>query len=210
MDRMKATESLVILLLVLIPVALLAVPLGVFLHSIRPTSCEFEMFGDSPHLQIPETPWVIDEWGQACGFGVSGGMEIRASNSTTQESQTILEFNDIVGDTKMTTDGPKTLVIIMPNRVDFDEVDTHLADVAITYKFTPKDDPDERANFRRWHRNPGDALARDWACRNIYAKMDSANGSFWNQFFGERYPANKVSPPVYCTDERSPGADEQR
>ena len=157
------------------------------------------MFGDSPHLQIPETPWVIDEWGQACGMRATGGMEIRAKNWITQESRTVLEFNEIVVAMSLTTVGPKTLVIVMPNRVDFDEVDTHIADVAIAYKFTPKDDPDERANFRRWHRNPGDPLARDWACKNIYARMGPANGPFWNQFFGERYPAN-ASSKLYCPE----------
>ena len=158
-------------------------------------ACSFEKFGDSPHLRIAGSPWVIDVWGQACGFGVSGGTEIRAVNDTNQETKTIATFGDIVSSITMSSNEPGSLTIELPNLVDLIDAQIQFADVRVIYKFTPFDDAEARTNFQRWKRHPDDPQGRRWACENIYKKMDQTNGSFWNRFFTE---VAGLSGETYC------------
>jgi hypothetical protein len=164
------------------------------------TACPFEKFSDSPHLRISQSPWVVDIWGQACGFGVSGGTEIRAVNENSQETRTIATFGDIV-DVKLNSDRPNSLTIMLPNLVDMMHPATQLGDVKVVYTFLPKDDPEARANFQRWTHHPDDPQARDWYCRNILAKMDPANRASWNAIIGQSHPADHAAEHRYCRDQ---------
>src|SRR5262245_1615904 len=155
----------------------------------RANACPFEKFADSPHLRIPRSDWVIDTWGQACGFGVSGSMEIRAVNEKTHQTDTIATLTDITT-VELTSEEPNLLIIKLPNLVDISSSTTQVGDVRIAYKFEPVDDPEARANFVKWKRHPNDAQARDWYCRNILAKMDPSNRSRWNAVLGQSYPAD--------------------
>jgi hypothetical protein len=167
--------------------------------SIDATGCPFEMFNDSPHLRIFQSPWTVDAWGQACGMGVSGGMEIRAINSDTHESRTVATFGDIIIIT-MSSDEPNSLTINLPNLVEMTEAATQIGDVNVTYKFEPYDDPEARANFQKWKRHPDDPQAREWYCRNIFAKMDASNRTLWNAVMGNSYPADHGAGHGYCPD----------
>jgi hypothetical protein len=174
-------------------VALLAqVPL-----SIDATGCPFEMFSDSPHLRILESPWTVDTWGQACGWAVSGGMEIRAVNSDTHESRTIATFSDIIVVT-MSSGEPNSLTVNLPNLVDMTDAAAQIGDVKVTYKFEPYDDPEARANFKEWSHHPDDPQAREWYCRNILAKMDPTNRASWNAIIGKSHPADHAAGRGYC------------
>lgn len=163
-------------------------------------ACPFEKFSDSPHIRIAQSPWMVDTWGQACGFGVSGGMEIRAANETTQETRTIATFSDITFPLTITSEEPNILTITLPNLVDMTDEVTELGDVKIIYKFTPKDDPEARTNFRQWKRHPDDPQARDWYCRNILAKMDPVNRTNWNEIIGKSFPAQPGAGHRYCPE----------
>jgi hypothetical protein len=160
-------------------------------------ACPFEKFADSPHLRISRSDWVIDTWGQACGFGVSGGMEIRAVNEETQQTDTITTLTDITT-VELTSEEPNLLTIKLPNLVDISSSTTQVGDVRIAYKFTPVDDPEARANFVKWKHHPNDPQARDWYCRNILAKMDPSNQSSWNAVLGQSYPADDSTERRYC------------
>jgi hypothetical protein len=160
-------------------------------------ACAFEKFADSPHLQISQSAWVIDTWGQACGFGVSGGMEIRAVNEKTQETKTIVTLNNITA-VELSSEQPNLLTIKLPNLVDISNATMQLGDVRIAYKFTPADDPEARTNFQKWKRHPDDPRARDWYCRNVLAKMDSDNRTRWNAIIGQSYPADGSTEQRYC------------
>ena len=174
---------------------------SVIVSTVRATACPFEKFWGSPHIQISQSPWVVDEWGQACGFGISGRMEIRAENETTHESRVIAKFGNIIATITISSDGPKLLTIKLPNLVDMTDVVTQLEDVKILYKFTPEDDPEARTNYQNWLRHPGDLQPRTWYCRNIFAKMYPANRATWNQVFGEKYPVENAPEPSYCPDQ---------
>jgi hypothetical protein len=164
------------------------------------SECAFEKFYNSPHIRISQTPWVVDIWGHACGFGVSGGMEIRAVNESTQETKTIATFGDMVVDLTLSSDEPKLLTVKLPNLVDIADQATRLDSVRIVYKFTPNDDPEARANFQQWTHHPDDPPARDWYCHNILAKMDPTNRATWNAIIGQSYPADHAAEHKYCPE----------
>ncbi|HEX3499818.1 MAG TPA: hypothetical protein VHT04_10895 [Stellaceae bacterium] len=169
------------------------------LTAIGAIACPFEKFGDSPQLRIMESSWVIDTWGQACGLGVSGGMEIRAENQITHEIKIIVALNDIIV-TTIASDKPNTLTVTLPNLVDIEEAATEFADVTVAYKYTPYDDPEARANFYHWKHHPEDPQARNWYCQNILAKMDPVNRASWNKIIGESYPSGEGSGRDYCPE----------
>src|SRR5215469_9101249 len=72
-------------------------------------ACTFEKFADSPHLKIKDTAWIVDEWGQSCDFGISGGMEIRAINELTHDTVVIVMLPDIVSPTKLVSESSDVL-----------------------------------------------------------------------------------------------------
>jgi hypothetical protein len=160
-------------------------------------ACPFEKFADSPHLRISRSDRVIDTWGQACGFGVSGSMEIRAVNERTQQTDTIMTLTEITT-VELTSEEPNLLTMKLPNLVDISSSTTQVGDVRIAYKFTPVDDPEARANFVKWKHHPNDPQARDWYCRNILTKMDPSNRSSWNAVLGQSYPADDSTDRRYC------------
>lgn len=162
-----------------------------------PKPCAFEKFSDSPHLRVSQSDWVIDTWGQACGFGVSGGMEIRAVNEKTQEMDTVAQLPDILT-VGMSSDEPNQLAITLPNLVVISSSKTQIGDVHIVYRFSPKDDPDARLNYQKWRRDPGNNQARAWYCQNILAKMDASNRARWNEIIGQSYPAPNSAERKYC------------
>jgi hypothetical protein len=164
------------------------------------TACPFEKFSDSPHIRVAQSPWVVDTWGQACGFGVSGGMEIRALNEKTQETKTIATLSDITVIT-VSSDEPNSLTITLPNLVDMTDAAAQFGDVKVLYKFTPSDDPEARTHFQRWKHHPDDPQARDWYCRNIFAKMDPVNRASWNAIIGQSFPANRAAGRKYCLEQ---------
>lgn len=160
-----------------------------------PKPCSFEKFADSPHLRVSRSDWVIDTWGQACGF-VTGGMEIRAVNEKTQETDTITELPDIptVG---MSSDEPNRLMITLPNLVVISSSKTQIGDVRIVYRFTPTDDPEARVSYQKWRQNPDNEQARAWYCQNILAKMDAINRASWNEILGRSHPAPNSAERKY-------------
>ena len=160
-------------------------------------ACPFETFADSPHLRISQSDWIIDTWGQACGFGISGGMEIRAVNEKTHQMDTIVTLTDITS-VELTSEEPNLLIIKLPNLVDISSSTTQVGNVRIAYKFTPVDDPEARANFVKWKRHPDDPQARDWYCRNVLAKMDPDNRARWNAIIGQSLPALDSTERIYC------------
>jgi hypothetical protein len=116
-------------------------------------ACPFETFADSPHLRILQTDWIIDTWGQACGFGISGGMEIRAVNEKTHQMDTIVTLTDITI-VELTSEEPNLLIIKLPNLVDISSSTTQVGNVRIAYKFTPVDDPARQSESRRSAHGP--------------------------------------------------------
>jgi hypothetical protein len=170
------------------PIQMLVIPTA--------TACPFETFADSPHIQISESFWIVDIWGQACGFGVSGGMEIRAVNERTHQTKTIASLGDI-HPIKMRSTEPKSLTVTLPNLVDMTDAETQFDDVKVTYEFTPHDDPEARTNFQHWKHHPDDPQAREWYCRNILAKMDRVNRASWNAIIGKSHAGGQK----YCPDQ---------
>ncbi len=161
-------------------------------------ACPYERFADSPHAHISESLWTIDSWGQACGFGVTGGMEIRAANEKTGETVTIVQLADIITNIAVSSNEPRSVIITLPNLVDVIASANEFADVKVSYRFIPYDDPEARSAFQNWKHHPDDPRARHWACENIYARMDSVNADFWNRFFTDRFSKELASDESYC------------
>lgn len=159
------------------------------------SGCPFEMT-DGSRVKVQGTPWIVDTYAQACGFGVTGGMEIRAVNEGTKETVVILKLND-VGTSEVTSESPGTVTIALPNLVDIAEAVPQFAEVKVVYRFTPYDDPQERASYQRWMHNPKDPQTRDWYCKNILAKMDATNRNSWNEIIGKSYPSHAPGE-TYC------------
>jgi hypothetical protein len=164
------------------------------------SACDFEKFGDSPHVKISGTDWVADSWGQGCGFGISGGMEIRAANEVTHESIVVLSLYEIADRVKLSSDTDRTLTIALPNFSDIAESKNEFADVRVIYKFTPRDDPEARQKYQFWKHHPEKAEARDWYCKTILAKMDPEYRKMWNSIIGQSYPAGGAAGAKYCAD----------
>jgi hypothetical protein len=182
-----------------LPAAVFICLAGLVVISLPSAACDFEKFADVQEIQIGQSPWIVGVWGEACGFGVSGGMEVRALNTRTQETKTIVAFGDIFAQIRLSSDEPNLLTITVPNRVDMQNATKEFDDVKVNYKFTPSDDPEDRANFQRWKHHPEDPQARNWACRNILAKMDPVNRESWNSIMGKSYPIDRVAGNYkYC------------
>ena len=127
-------------------------------------------------------------------------MEVRAAIEDTHETKTIASFGEITTKLAVRSDEPNVLTITLPNLVDMTDPATQFGDVRVVYEFTPKDDPEARANFQKWHRHPGDPQARDWYCRTIFANSDPAGRAVWNDVVGRMYSADHTGHK-YCPDQ---------
>jgi hypothetical protein len=67
------------------------------------------------------------------------------------------------------------LTVALRNLTDMSGQVAQFGDVGVVYQFLPKDDLEARANFQMWQRDPGNPQAREWYCRSVLAKMDSAD-----------------------------------
>jgi hypothetical protein len=133
-------------------------------------------------LPIPGSDWTVERWLAACGMGISGPIEIRAINS--KKEAVIVAVIDAPANTSLSINGSNDLVITLPNLVDIRDEKQDFGEVKVVYNFQPRDDPDERAKFQRFIRNPNDPDAKKWYCDNVASKMDAANRVSWSKIVG--------------------------
>ena len=160
--------------------------------------CPYDKFGNSPHLRIGGSPWIVDIWGQGCGFGLSGGMEIRAFNERTQATITVVELVEVTTDVSVSSDQPQSLVVTLPDEAEVVFRAAEFSGVTVSYRFTPYDDPEARRLYRKWTYHPLDPEARNWWCENILARMDQANGEQVNRSLTKDHRASLASGESYC------------
>lgn len=195
----RRTIWFAVLCVICLPALICLVAAIVIVVSSPSGGCHFEKFTDVQEVRIGQSPWIVGVWGEACGLGAGDGMEVRALNTRTQETKTIVAFGDTFAQIRLSSDEPNLLTITIPNRVDMRDVAKEFDNVKVNYKFTPSDDPEDRANFQRWKYHREDPQARDWYCRNILAKMDPVNRKTWNSVIGESYPIDRAAGNYkYC------------
>jgi len=130
-------------------------------------------------LPVPGTTWIVETWLAACGFGISGPLEVRAVNDVSKEVVTVAVIDD-PAHTTLSVNGSNDLVVTLPNLVFITGAAAEFGGVKVIYNYRPFDDPDERAKFQRFVRNPRDPAAKQWHCDNVAGKMDPANRENWS------------------------------
>lgn len=122
---------------------------------------------EGQHLTLPNSDWLVVTRYSACGGAVVGGYtEVVAQNVATRQEQLLLRTGNLDG-VAMAIDARGALVITLPNIVDVREMKKRLADIEVVYHFTPADDPEERASYQRWRRDPSAPEAVAWFCARV-------------------------------------------
>ncbi len=75
-------------------------------------------------------------------------------------------------------------MVTLPNRVYITGARTEFVWMRVIYNYQPYDDPDERAKWQWFMRNPKDPVAIQWYCDNVAAKMDKSNRDTWSNIIG--------------------------
>jgi hypothetical protein len=76
-----------------------------------------------------------------------------------------------VEDTHVEYLGDNRVQISLPNMVAITSQRFSFGPYQITYRYLPSDDPEERANYQRWIKNPDDPVATKWSEDNMRSKM---------------------------------------
>jgi hypothetical protein len=121
---------------------------------------------------IPDSPWVIRNrvMGQPSPVNGAGWLDVFAENTSTGAKVLLMRLGDIQTPIEERFETPDHLIMTMPNRVDIIERHDAFANIAVLYRFTPKDDPRERAAYQFWFHHPHDAKAEDWFMKNMVNK----------------------------------------
>jgi hypothetical protein len=145
---------------------------------------------------IPGSDWVVESRGVFCGFGVGGGVDIRARNIKTQELVVIAEGYDVIY-ADVLLDQPNHVTIRLPNLIGVIPIRDAFGPVQVGYDYRPKNDPQSRAAYQRWYYDRSSPKNIQWYCQNVLAKMDKANRDMWNSILArERFPEG--SGKAYC------------
>jgi hypothetical protein len=131
-------------------------------------------------LSVPDSTWIVETWLAACGFGISGPLEVRAVNARSKQIVTVAVVDD-PAHTTVSVNSSNDLVITLPNLVSITGAKAELGGVKVICNYQPNDDPEERAKRQRFARNPNDPEAKEWYCDNVAAKMNPVNRDTWSK-----------------------------
>ncbi len=124
-------------------------------------------------VQIPNSQWVVSTQLFSCG-GLDGGrIEIFAEESASKERVDILELG-FADHTHVEYLGDNRVQISLPNLALIESQHFSFGPYKIIYLYLPSDDPEERANYQRWLKNPNDPAAKKWHEENIMDKFHPA------------------------------------
>ena len=125
-------------------------------------------------VQIPDSQWVVSTQIFSCG-GLDGGrLEIFAEDSASKERVDILALGS-ADDTHVEYLGGNRVQISLFNLAIIKSQRFSFGPYQVTYRYLPRDDPEERANYQRWLSNPNDPVAKKWHDETIMDKFYPAD-----------------------------------
>lgn len=147
-----------------IPVAImLAAGIGTWWMTLNRDQC----LEEAGRIALPHSTWVVITQYSACGGAVVGGYtEVIARDSATQKQELLLHIDNLEN-VRTAIASPSELAITLPNVSDITEMKKRFAGMDIVYRFTPRDDPEERANYQLWRHHPSDPKAVAWWCDRL-------------------------------------------
>ncbi len=100
---------------------------------------------------------------------------------------------------------PGLLRVKLPNRSVIDPGASQFGGIEVVFDYTPRDDPADRAAYRRWAENQQDIESRRWWCAAVYPTLPPGSQESWNwqltpdlaNKFNKEGKANFAAKP-YC------------
>jgi hypothetical protein len=126
--------------------------------------CQTEL---AERVKIPDSDWVVLTEVFKCGRLITkpGLMKIIAEDAVTHQRVELIKFGEETESTVVITN--HEIVITVPNLVDIISAVSVFQDYTVSFRFTPKDVPEERRNYQFWVHNPSDPRAKEW-CRTKF------------------------------------------
>jgi hypothetical protein len=121
-------------------------------------------------VAIPGSRWIVSTQLWSCSAFDPGQIEIFAEDSESQKRVSLLVL-DGAEDTHVEYLGANRIQISLPNLVAITSQQFSFGPYKIIYRYLPHDDPEERANYKKWIENPNDPAAKKWSDANIQRNM---------------------------------------
>ena len=116
--------------------------------------CEVPVLSTHP---VPGTDWVLEERGPPCGLGGLKPYDLTARNLIDGKSVTVAANDVSVIEMRF---APGQVTLRLPNRTMIDPVAHEFGGIKVLYDYQPRDDPVDRAAYRRWVTNSEDATSK--------------------------------------------------
>ena len=126
--------------------------------AMRSTTCDV---GRQGQLSLDGTAWIVVVEFSSCDMFDRGRTEILAINQANNERIMLASFDDLATVQLRSLDDRK-IEISLPNETDLMSIHPSVEGYQIAYRFLPRDDPEARANYQKFLRNPDDPALREW------------------------------------------------
>jgi len=121
-------------------------------------------------VAVPDSPWIVFTQVYRCSAIDTGEMDIIAEDSQTKQQGKLLVLDD-EEESHVEYIGDHHVRISLPNLVVIRSQKFSFGPYEVTYQYLPFDDPEVRANFVRWVKNPNDPAANKWYEENILNRI---------------------------------------
>ena len=111
--------------------------------------CETQVMSST---EISEDGWRLMTRGFACGFGISGGVDIVAANSKLNKTY-VVAIGDDVGDTSIKAITNNSFLVTLRNRSDVEIKPVSTPGITIEFNFLPQYDQDDREHYQAWRKD---------------------------------------------------------